>query len=382
MRRRSLLRALLATGGSSALAGCNGLFDPTSSRSSRSTPIPPSSRTPGDESGRAATSTPYRAPGASADAVLDRPRGVHLRNLTSTDRFLTVVVTDGDREVLVDSTTVPALDSVSFPGLVATATRYEVIVEVAGGDRRRYDWAVRADLDDLWVDLTPDVDFHRPLLCLGDCAFAAADDERTLAYDLPPNVGIGEALGSTPALALDNDTPERRRATLRVWTRGELRFASSYDLPPDVRILVPVLPASLRYDVLLRTDDGETTYDWQPSVRNTLYASLADGPAFRCGYAHHDLRVRNETDTASRIAVRAFTGEETLFERTFTLDANDVRTVPSAIDPAGPLRFEIETADGRSEEYNWLRCAPNGPITVAVSDSGVYVSVRPTRESV
>jgi hypothetical protein len=75
-----------------------------------------------------------------------------------------------------------------------------------------------------------------------------------------------------------------------------------------------------------------------------------------------------------------FTGEETLFERTFELDSRAVETDPSAVDPAGPLRFEVET-DGAVERYNWVRCAPNGPITVAVSDDGVSVSVRPTTES-
>jgi hypothetical protein len=74
------------------------------------------------------------------------------------------------------------------------------------------------------------------------------------------------------------------------------------------------------------------------------------------------------------------THEETLFERSFDLEAGAIETVPSAVDPAGPLRFEIVTDDGSVERYDWVRCAPSGPITVALSDRGAYVSVRPTRE--
>lgn len=385
MRRRSVLRALLGTATVSALSGCSGLFDRVAGRQSTATTRPEGSADPaepaaiGSTPATSPTPRPYRAAGRPA---LDRPRGIHVRNLGSADRFLTVVVSDGEETAFVDSTDVGANGSVAFPALLATAGRYEVLVETADGARRRYDWAVRADLDDLWVDLTPEVSFHRPVLCLDDCPFTAAGTERTLAYTVPPGVGVAEALGGTPAVAVDNDTGGETRATVHVWNQGELRFASSYDLPADVRVVVPVLPASRRYDLVLRTDDGEAIYDWQPSVRTTLYASLAGGPAFRCGYASHDLRVRNETDTAREVTVRVLTNEgtETLFEGSFDLGANEVERVASAVEPAGPFRFEVETR-GTTVRYNWVRCAPNGPITVAVSDRGVHVSVTPVRGS-
>lgn len=409
MRRRSVLHALAASVALGSLAGCNALAGSDSSSSSSLNPTASPSSLSGEPAGSprgTATPTdgstpsgePYRIAGAPR---LDRPRGITVRNLGSTERFLTTVVSHDGGELFADSTAVPAGETVSFSGLVASEGRYEVLVETADGDRREYAWALIRELDDLWIDLTPEVDFRRPVLCFTDCSFATFDANGTAAYDVPADVGVSEALGRTPALALDNDTQETTRAALRIWSGGERRFAASYELPPDVRALVPVLPASRRYVIILRTDDGEATYDWQPSVRHTLYASLDSGPTFRCGYADHDLVVRNETDVARTVRVRVYTGtttdtsadgngnenangnenpstgETTLFERGFDLDAGEVRRVPSAVDPAGPFRFAVETG-GAVERYNWVRCAPNGPITVTVSDSGVSVAVRPT----
>lgn len=376
MRRRRLLRSLLAVGGVGSLAGCNGLFAPTSPADTSSTSPATTASAPGTTT--PASTTPYRAAG---EPVLDRPRGITLRNLSSTDRFLTVVVSDGDDEVFADSTTVPARESVAFADLVGSTGRYAVLVEAADGARRRYEWTVRADLAGLWVDLTPDIDFRRPVLCFDDAPFAVADDQRTVAYDLPADVDVGDALGRTPAVALDNDAPDSTRVVVRVWNGGQRWLATTYDLPPDVRALVPVVPASQRYVIILRTDAGEAIYDWQPSVRNTLYATLADGPTFRCGYADHDLQIRNETDADRAVTVRVFADGATLYEESVAVEANAVRTVPSAVDPVGPFRFEIETDAGRREQYNWVRCAPNGPITVAVREAGISVSVRPAQSS-
>ncbi len=387
MRRRSALRALLGTVGIGSLSGCNALggSDATTPGEAAASPESgePQPSSPADASNASATTAePYRTAGAP---LLDRPRGVHVRNLGSTERYLTVVVSDHERDVFADSASIPAGETASFTGLLATAGTYDVLVETADGDRGRYEWEVRAELDDLWVDLTPTLSFRRPVLCLADCAFAVAgvddgDDDQAVAYDVPADLDVAAALGRAPALALDNDDAGSRRVRLHVWQAGSLHFASTFVLPADVRLLVPVYPANRRYDVVVRTPDGEAIYDWQPTVRTTLYASVAGPPTFRCGYADHDVRVRNETDRTRRVVVRVLTGDETLFERAFELDPREVETVPSVVDPAGPFRFEVETERG-TERYNWVRCAPNGPIVVAVSDDGVYVSVRPTAES-
>lgn len=380
MYRRSVVRALLGTGLLGALAGCNGLID--DARSSSASPTPDAASASSTPREKAASTTPdatarepYRAAGAP---LLDRPRAIHLRNLGSTSRFATLVLTAPDerREVHAASTEIPPGETVSFPALLETAGVYDVLVETADGTREQYDWTVVEPLDDLWVDFLPGVAFRRPVLCFADSPFVVADADRTVGYEVPTALGVGDALGSTPALAIDTHETAEKRATLKIWTGGQLRFASRFDFPPDVRALVPVLPATNRYDVLLRTDDGQAIYDWQPSVRNTLHASLTGEPSFRCGYAFHDVRVRNETTRAQSLTVRVLTGERTLFEQSFAVDAGEVSTAPAAVDPAGPLNFEILTDDG-TERFNWVRCAPTGPIIVAVSENGVYVSVQP-----
>jgi hypothetical protein len=392
MRRRSALRALLGTVGLGSVSGCNALVDSNATTTPAEAAASPASgdsrpSSPADAT-RASTATaePYHTAGAP---LLDRPRGVHVRNLGSTERFLTAIVSDDEREVFADSAPIPAGETASFPGLLATAGTYDVLVETADGDRGRYEWEVDEALDDLWVDLTPGLSFRRPVLCLTDCAFAVVGegddsdgdgDDQVVAYDVPADLDVAAALGRAPALALDNDAPESRRVRLHVWQAGTLHFASTFVLPADVRLLVPVSPANRRYDVVVRTADGEAIYDWQPTVRTTLYASVAETPTFRCGYADHDVQVRNETDRARRVVVRVLTGDETLFERAFELDPREAETVPSAVDPAGPFRFEVEVGS-ETERYNWVRCAPNGPIVVAVRDDGVSVSVRPTAES-
>ena len=343
---------------------------------------PPSSPTPSSPpastTSDATPGEPYRAAGAP---LLDRPRAVHLRNLGSTQRFATVVLTAPDerREIHAASTAIPPGETVSFPALLETTGVYGVLVETADGTRARYDWTVAERLDDLWVDFLPDVAFRRPVLCFTDSPFVVADADRTVGYEVPTDFGVADALGSTPALAIDTHETAETRATLKIWTQGNLRFASSFDFPPDVRALVPVLPATNRYDVLLRTAAGQAIYDWQPSVRNTLHASLTGEPSFRCGDAFHDVRVRNETTRAQSVTVRALTGERTLFEQSFAVDAGGVSTEPAAVDPVGPLKFEILTDDG-TERFNWVRCAPTGPIIVAVGEDGVYVSVQPIGE--
>lgn len=386
MRRRPLLCALLGTGGVSALSGCNGLFggEPGPPRStaeyvSDSARTGTSSAATGDPG--PTTGPPTPEPYRSSGPALDSPRGVHVRNLASTDRFLTLVLTDDGAEVFVESLTVPAGETASFPGLLGTGGRYEVLVETADGSRESYDWEVSEPLDDLWVDLTPGIEFARAVRCLADCSLVVPDAERVVAYDVPDSVGVSEALGRVPAVVLDNDATRPRRASVRVWNRTDRRLALSYDVPPDVRVVVPVLPGGPRYRVAVETPEGEAEYDWLSSVRPTLYASLDSRPTFRCGYVDRDLLVRNETPTDRTIRVQVLTGEETLFERSFTVAGESTRRVPSAVDPNGPLRFRVATADGLRETYDWTRCAPPGPITVAVGENGVFVSVSPDRDS-
>lgn len=370
MRRRTLLRTVLPVAGAGTFSGCNGLFDRGSGPDSGSEP----GGTPGSTAEpTGAPSLPYRA---ARGPTLDRPRGVLVRNLGSRERFVTLVVADGDAEVFVASRTIGAGEEQPFPGLVATGGSYRTFVETADGARRRYDWEVTDGFGDLWVELTPGIRVRRPALCTPDCRPLSTDGTTADAYRLPADIDLADVLDGRPAVALDNDGDDSRRASVRVAGRTGTVLDYDYEVPAGVRAIVPVAPPQPRFRVHVRTDAGEVDREWLPGVRSTIYASLGGEPRLRCGLSGHDLRVLNETAADRQVSVRAWSEGDRLFEGSFALDGGESRTVPSAVGPAGLLRFRVRTADGLDEEFDWGFCAPNGTIVVSVSDAGLFVSVQ------
>lgn len=366
MRRRAVLRAL-GVGASGALAGCNAAIRGTSLGST--TPAATPTGTATDDAG------PYRATGAPE---LGRPRGIHVRNLSPTDRFLTVVLADGDEEVFVGSAEVAAGDSTSFPDLLASGGSYRVLVETDDGARRRYDWVPREPFDDLWVELTPAITFRQLVVCTPGCPLLSSDEP--LSHSIPTDLTAIDALRQTRALVLDNGAGRRRRVSVRLRNREALQFDASYVLPADVRVVVPDFPPGSRYRLRVDTDTGGVAYEWYPGYRNPLYLSLVDQPRVVCGFLDHDLRLRNRTTADRTLSVAVRTGEASLFEGSFDVEAGTTRTVPAAIAPVGPLGFRVETDDGRSEQVLWRSCATNGPIIVALTDQGIFISIRPSSE--
>jgi hypothetical protein len=91
--------------------------------------------------------------------------------------------------------------------------------------------------------------------------------------------------------------------------------------------------------------------------------------------------VRNETDAARDVTVEVLAGDESRFAGSFALGPGEDATRTAAVDPAGTLRFRVETDDGRSKTVDWSHCTPNGLLFVSVREQGILVSVRPTPES-
>jgi hypothetical protein len=264
--RRSLLRAVLGTGTLSLSAGCNGLFG-----------ADPDAAAPAPTRVRTATAAPER-PHRAADApTLDRPQGVSVRNYGPTERFLTLVVRDGDRDVFVASRTVAAGESVAFVDLIATTGDYRVVVETADGGRYRGEWAVSDAFEDLRIELTPEVGVRRLARCTPDCGPVSVGGEVGVSFEIRTDVSAADALGRPPAIALDNGAADARRARLRVRDGDGLQFDYEYVLPAGVRAVVPVRPSRPQCRVTVRTDEGAVGHDWVPGVREPSTPSSTTG---------------------------------------------------------------------------------------------------------
>jgi hypothetical protein len=377
-RRRDLLR--LATAGTAGLAGCSGLLN-AGADDDGSVGGPAARSGTGSESGTGGAGEadpPERPYAADLGPDLADPGGVVVRNLASESVYLTLVVTDGDQEVFVESRTVPGSETLAFDDLLGTAGDYSVVVETATGRRATYDWSVTPELPDLLVDLTPVPSFHRPFHCVRDCS-PLATVRTSPPAGFPTSVVPRAIRGRTPLVTVDNPTEERRSATLTVAEATEELFAAEYDLPPNARALMPVASRRAVYRLGLSTDAGETSRDWRPQLDRRLHAVVGDGtPVFRCGLTPHDLVVVNGSDGRRAVDVAVSAGGESLFERRFTVPAGEARRVPSAITPAGRLTFLVTTDDGRRERYDWGFCAPRGPISVRVgAGGGISVAVSP-----
>ena len=364
--RRRLLALVAGTAG---LSGCAGLF--TADATERRDEERP------DDGSPPLSATPNRPYEADQGPMLDDPGGLVVRNFASASRYLTVVVTDGDREVYVESRRVRAGGTLPVPDLIGDPGEYGVVVETGDGERAQYDWTVSPELPDLWVDLTPAIRFYRPIRCLRDCGPLATVTTAPPAT-FPTAASLTETGDRTPTLWLDNEADESRTARLRLDDGGEELFAAEYDLPPDARAVVPVSGRRRAYRVSLSTDAGAVSEEWVPRLRRTLYGVVGESPAFRCGLTPHDLVVGNETTDARTVTVVIEAGGAEVFDRSVTVPPDETRRFPSAVDPRGTLTFVVTTDDGRRERYDWSFCAPRGRISITVDERGIDVTVTPS----
>lgn len=352
--RRRLLALLGA--GTAGLAGCAGPFDTDDG-------------TPRATDATATTGRPYEA---DQSPTLPDPGGFVVRNFETTERFLTVVVTDDERELFVDSRSVPAGGRFAVTDLLGEPGDYRVVVETAAGVRATYDWSVSETLPHLWIGLTPTPVFRRPFRCLRDCGPLAS--VRTAA---PTTVERDD--DRHPTLWLDNPSGSEQPVRLRVAAGDEELFLADYTLPREARAVVPVSRRRRSYRVTLETADATVTEHWQPRLRRRLYAAVGGTPQFRCGLVPHDLVVSNETDATRTTTVVVTANGTDLFDRAVSLAPGTARRIRSAVDPRGPLSFLVTTDDGWREQYDWGFCAPSGPLSVTVDEAGISVTVTPTR---
>jgi hypothetical protein len=369
MRRRRFAGLALAT-----LTGCNGFGDGVFGGSG---PDPAGAGTPSS----APTATGAGA-GAGAGEGADRPTatspggdrgpplaGLFVRNASTRDRYATVVVTDGAREVVESRSVAPAA-SIGFPALVARPGTYRVVVETADGRRATADWRAAAPLPDLAVDLRAGVAVRR----LGQCT-PACPPLSTVRTGSPP----GE---DARTVVVDNGGDRERVASVRVddGGDGDRLLDADYRVPARSRLRVPVARRP-RYRATVATDGGVATREWAAAAVPRLTVDVAPStPAVRCRDLVRDLVVANPTDASRQATVAVTAGDDTTLARVDAdVDAGASRTVRGAIPPAGGYTIAVETADGLREEYVWTVCPPVGPVEVVLAPDDVRVSVRAPR---
>lgn len=380
MRRRAYVATVLA----GVVPGCGGLpgfGSGTSTTSASETTSQVGGVGPGDD-GLSGTG----APASRAD--------VQLFNATVSERFATVVVTDGGRELAVESRPLPPAQSVLFPGLVAAKGLYRVVVETESGRRGATDWRVRDSTPDLAVDVRPAVQFRRLARCRPDCSplaivRTAPGGGRVDGGEAsgPDGAGVGGAADATQTpdrpslrnvLVLDNGGASDRTIAVDLRDGGESVLAGDYRVPGGGRLDLSV-PARVQYTLDVAADGRRTTYDWSAATIDRLVVDLATpAPTVRCRDLVRDLIVRNDDDRSTRVAVRIESGGDraAAVGRTVELSPGGARQFTAAVPSAASYDVLVETDRGLREEYAWPICPPVGPITVAVGATDIAVSVR------
>ncbi|KTG09306.1 hypothetical protein AUR64_16120 [Haloprofundus marisrubri] len=374
MRRRDFAGLSLGFVG---LSGCNSpLLDfsnssdqsdqPTQPRDTE-TPVTPT--TPPETTDTPETREPYRAPEGES---LDQPRGITLNNIGTDARYLTLVVSDGETDVFVESRSLPEDGRFSVERLVASTGTYDVLVETADGTRQTYSWTVEPGFSGLVVDIGSTLDFRRSVVCTPTCGpFSGAGDRESSP---PGPASTVDSLDNQKAIFVDNDADSRRTVSLYLTARTIELLEQTYDVPPNTRLVVIVARVQFSYEVEVRVDGTTREYDWLSPNGDVLYISLDDRVRIRCTQRRKDLVVVNDTDRDRRVTVVGITDGRRTVDRTVQVDANKQRTLSEAVAAAGTYRFVVETGDQR-ETYDWDVCPPEGPVMVVVTDDGIQVSV-------
>jgi hypothetical protein len=373
MDRRTLLASLVA--GTAALAGCGGRAPDLDLDLGLG-------RTDGGGAGDvggtvdgAGTATPTRSValpyrGGDGDAVAE-PHGVVVENDSGRERYVTAVVTTAaGAELLVASRTVGDEATERFPGLVATAGTYDVVVETADGERVERAWRVDEARGDLRVRLDREPSALTVARCDPECPPLSTGGDR-LTYD------AGSARGT---FYVEN----RRDATLPVTVelasayRRVLRY--EYDVPPAVRVAVPAVGwGEPEYRATVVADGTTATERWRRADGDRMYAVVDDGTRFLCDTHVRDLRVTNRTDRRRDLSVTVRGDGEPTFESRFDVPASSRLRRRNVVPPASRYGFALSTADGESRSFQWDICPSRGAIEVVLGDGGLWVGVRSMR---
>jgi hypothetical protein len=298
---------------------------------------------------------------------------VTVKNVSPRARYVTLVVTEGGRDVLVESADlVPGRWRV-FDGVVGRAGRYDVRVETADGASASGRWVVdpgERGSEGLEVTLDGDaIEVWPSRRCDPGCPDATV---RTGA-DLPL-IGDGTGHWFAPAGVVVRNPGAATDVDLRVSLGESTVLDATYPLAAGTQLRVPVTFRSGRYEVRVAANGRTAAAAWPVPELPARYVRLGESTRFGCGAANTVLRLRNSDDVNHRLDVRVARPDGgTAYERRFELPARSEREV-EPVTASG--RYDVHAATSAREGTGaWWACPPHGPATVEVDAAG-HVSVR------
>jgi hypothetical protein len=332
VRTRRRLLAALAAVGSGGLAGCDALGSADGDQTA-------GSASPTATAASTGTSTPT-APttGGPAGDGADDGLGLVVRNAGDAARYVTVVVTDGDRELFAVSAEYAATGTRRtrrFPRVLGRRGTYDVVVETADGARRR--GAVRVDgvHGDLTVTVGGEIRIRQPVRCGPDCGpLSLGGDVRRLNGAWPERDAW---TGYAVSLANVGSAPQTVRVAFDVGDERALDYR--YRPRPGTELRFPVVPPLRRFGLTVETAGRRWQSEWDGS-RSAEVPLEVDGAGVRVDAwpdAGADLRVRNERERRP-VSVRVRRGDATVAAQTHelgegaTADVADFLTDPGVYD--------------------------------------------------
>lgn len=358
MRRRAYLT--LGSGLISGLAGCNevSVFGGSQEQQpqARTTTVRPVDR----------TSTPYEADDDAAN--IGTARGIAVLNRLESDRYVTVVVRDGNETVAVRSGTVPAGGDRRFGSLVRKRGIYRVLIETADGRQVQSGWVVHEG----WVS---------PLRLRITSEGIIPRQQHSCEDPTCPPLGVGTRAtalqtsgGGTGRIQLRNVNTSSVRPTLTVTAEDGSTFDSEYQIPPGIELTLPIVDGRGTFGLEVSEGEKDRTGRWHVPEEFTVPVEFREtGPAI-CPDAPTRATfnsIRNNDGVGHAIEVRIRLDGETVLVDQRRLGIRSVVRLGTPIPTTGRLQVAVGIETGAVAAGTWELCAPRALRAEITPDASV-----------
>ena len=340
--RRDLLRATPVALG--ALAGCEGLR------------------------GQEATTT---VDGSTGTTTTPPPsHTLELRNETDSERYVSVVVHEGDSVRSSTTVEVPARSSRRFT-IAAEPGVLRVELETTDGVTATHPWFVGDKMSKLVVSLAAtDVEFAQKAWCTPECSPISKQGS---AADFPYYGGPVLMSYYGANVVLVNTTDDTVEVDVELRHEGDSILDYVYVIPPGMTVEFPGVHSGGEYTVHAETAFGSLDYEWQPPKERRLQLRLTEsGVDVTCGQLTESLILANHDDTTHQIMVSAVRpdSDHAEFRYSDILAPGARHRVREIFTGSGQYSLEIATESGKSTTYDWWLCPPRGPTEITVQSNG------------